>query len=111
LAQAACYLALAPKSNAVYAAWNQVKDDIRDKPAEPVPLHIRNAPTGLMANLGYGRDYQYAHDAPEARVSQEHLPDALRGRIYYRPTDRGAEKELAERLRAWRQWRDAQRGA
>ena len=88
-----------PKSNAVYAAWNQVKDDIRDKPAEPVPLHIRNAPTGLMANLGYGRDYQYAHDAPEALVSQEHLPDALRGRVYYRPTDRGAEKELAERLR------------
>ena len=111
LAQAACYLALAPKSNAVYAAWNQVKDDIRDKPAEPVPLHIRNAPTGLMANLGYGRDYQYAHDAPEALVSQEHLPDALRGRVYYRPTDRGAEKELAERLRAWRQWRDQQRGA
>ena len=111
LAQAACYLALAPKSNAVYAAWNQVKDDIRDKPAEPVPLHIRNAPTGLMANLGYGRDYQYAHDAPEALVSQEHLPDALRGRVYYRPTDRGAEKELAERLRAWRQWRDAHRRA
>ena len=111
LAQAACYLALAPKSNAVYAAWNQVKDDIRDKPAEPVPLHIRNAPTGLMANLGYGRDYQYAHDAPEALVSQEHLPDALRGRVYYRPTDRGAEKELAERLRAWRQWRDEQRSA
>jgi putative ATPase len=78
---------------------------------EPVPLHIRNAPTGLMANLGYGRGYQYAHDAPEALVSQEHLPDALRGRVYYRPTDRGAEKELAERLRAWRQWRDAQRGA
>ena len=55
-------------------------------------------PTGLMANLGYGRDYQYAHDAPEALVSQEHLPDALRGRVYYRPTDRGAEKEIAERL-------------
>ncbi len=111
LAQAACYLALAPKSNAVYAAWNQVKDDIRDKPAEPVPLHIRNAPTGLMAELGYGRDYQYAHDAPEALVSQEHLPDALRGRVYYRPTDRGAEKELAKRLNTWRQWRDEQRSA
>jgi len=109
LAQAACYLALAPKSNAVYAAWNQVRDDIRDKPAEPVPLHIRNAPTGLMANLGYGRGYQYAHDAPDALVDQEHLPDALRGRIYYRPTERGAEKDLAERLRAWRQWREGQR--
>ena len=111
LAQAACYLALAPKSNAVYAAWNLVKDDIREKPAEPVPLHIRNAPTGLMANLGYGKDYQYAHDAPDALVSQEHLPDALRGRVYYRPTERGAEKELAERLRTWREWRDTQRRA
>jgi putative ATPase len=111
LAQATCYLAMAPKSNAVYAAWNQVKDDIRDKPAEPVPLHIRNAPTGLMAKLGYGRDYQYAHDAPDALVSQEHLPDALRGRVYYRPTDRGAEKEVAERLETWRQWREQHRGA
>src|SRR4030095_8960242 len=111
LAQATCYLAMAPKSNAVYAAGNQGKDDIRDKPAEPVPLHIRNAPTGLMANLRYGRDYQDAHDAPEALVSQEHLPDALRRRVHYHPTARGAEKELAERLRAWRKWRDEQRGA
>ena len=109
LAQATCYLALAPKSNAVYAAWNEVQDDIRDKPAEPVPLHIRNAPTGLMSNLGYGKDYQYAHDAPDARVDQEHLPDALRGRVYYRPTDRGAERPLAERLQKWREWRAAER--
>jgi putative ATPase len=109
LAQAACYLALAPKSNAVYAAWNAVKDDIRDKPAEPVPLHIRNAPTGLLAGLGYGKGYRYAHDAPEAMVDQEHLPDALRGRIYYRPTDRGAERELGARLARWRQWREEQR--
>ena len=109
LAQAVCYLALAPKSNAVYTAWDAVKDDIRDKPAEPVPLHIRNAPTGLMANLGYGKGYQYAHDAPDALVSQEHLPDALRGRVYYRPTDRGAERELGARLAKWRQWRDEQR--
>jgi putative ATPase len=111
LAQATCYLALAPKSNAVYAAWNQVADDIRERPAEPVPLHIRNAPTGLMANLGYGEGYQYAHDAPDALVSQEHLPDALRGRVYYRPTERGAEKELADRLRKWRAWRDERRRA
>jgi len=109
LAQAVCYLALAPKSNAVYAAWNAVKDDIREKPAEPVPLHIRNAPTGLMSHLGYGQGYQYAHDAPDARVDQEHLPDALRGRTYYRPTDRGAERELADRLKQWREWRDEQR--
>jgi putative ATPase len=108
LAQAACYLALAPKSNAVYVAWNQVKQDIQDKPAEPVPLHLRNAPTGLMANQGYGKGYQYAHDAAEARVDQEHLPDALRGRVYYRPVDRGLEKELAARLEAWRKWREQQ---
>jgi putative ATPase len=108
LAQAACYLALAPKSNAVYAAWNQVKQDIQDKPAEPVPLHLRNAPTGLMANQGYGKGYQYAHDAPEARVNQEHLPDALRDRVYYKPVDRGLEKELAARLAAWRTWRERQ---
>jgi putative ATPase len=111
LAQAACYLALAPKSNAVYAAWNAVHRDIQEHPAEPVPLHLRNAPTGLMANLGYGRGYQYAHDAPDAQVSQEHLPDALRGRVYYRPTTRGAEKEMAERLAKWRAWRETQKRA
>jgi len=111
LAQAVCYLALAPKSNAVYAAWTQVQADIRDRPAEPVPLHLRNAPTGLMAGLGYGRGYQYAHDAPDARVDQEHLPEALRGRVYYRPTDRGAEQAIADRLRQWREWRQRQRGA
>ena len=108
LAQATCYLALAPKSNAVYAAWNQVRRDIQDKPAEPVPLHLRNAPTGLMANMGYGKGYQYAQDAVDARVAQEHLPEALRGRIYYRPVDRGLEKELAARLAAWHRWREEQ---
>ena len=107
LAQAACYLALAPKSNAVYAAWNAVRDDIRELPAEPVPLHLRNAPTGLMAGLGYGKGYQYAHDAPDAQVDQEHLPAALRGRTYYRPTDRGQEKDLAARLLHWREQRRA----
>ena len=105
LAQAACYLALAPKSNAVYAAWNAVRDDIRELPAEPVPLHLRNAPTGLMAGLGYGQGYQYAHDAPDAVVNQEHLPEALRGRTYYRPTDRGLEQDLGARLRQWREQR------
>ena len=110
LAQAACYLALAPKSNAVYAAWNAVRDDIRELPAEPVPLHLRNAPTGLMAGLGYGKGYQYAHDAPDAQVDQEHLPAALRGRTYYRPTDRGQEKDLAARLLQWREQRRARAG-
>src|SRR5207245_2737735 len=86
LAQAALYLAVAPKSNAVYTAFGEAQQDVRERPAEPVPLHIRNAPTRLMQDLGYGRGYQYAHDAPDARVEQEHLPEALRGRHYYRPS-------------------------
>ncbi len=105
LAQATLYLALAPKSNAAYAAYNEARADVDAAPAEPVPLHIRNAPTGLMKDLGYGQGYQYAHDAPDARVDQEHLPDALRGRQYYRPVDRGVEADLARRLAEWRRWR------
>jgi len=109
LAQATLYLALAPKSNAVYVAYNEAKDDVKERPAEPVPLHIRNAPTGLMKDLGYGAGYQYAHDAPEARVDQEDLPEALRGRQYYRPTDRGLEAELGRRLAEWKRWRSERR--
>jgi putative ATPase len=105
LAQATLYLALAPKSNAVYVAYNEAQADVRERPAEPVPLHIRNAPTALMKGLGYGAGYQYAHDAPDARVDQEHLPEALRGRQYYRPTDRGLEAEIGRRLADWRRWR------
>jgi putative ATPase len=109
LAQATLYLALAPKSNAAYVAYEQARADVEAAPAEPVPLHIRNAPTGLMKDLGYGRGYQYAHDAPEARVAQEHLPESLRDRRYYQPTDRGLEAELARRLDAWRRWREENR--
>src|SRR4029077_1673058 len=105
LAQATLYLALAPKSNAVYVAHNEAKEDVRERPAEPVPLHIRNAPTRLMKELGYGTGYQYAHDAPDARVDQQDLPDSLRGRHYYPPTDRGLEAELGRRLAEWRRWR------
>ena len=105
LAQATLYLAMAPKSNAVYVAYNEAKEDVAERPAEPVPLHIRNAPTPLMKDLGYGAGYQYAHDAPDARVDQEHLPAALRGREYYRPTDRGREADIARRLGQWRRWR------
>ena len=105
LAQATLYLALAPKSNAAYAAYSEARADVEAAPAEPVPLHIRNAPTGLMKDFGYGQGYQYAHDAPDARVDQEHLPESLRGRRYYRPVDRGLETELARRLADWRQWR------
>jgi len=112
LAQATAYLACAPKSNAVYTAFTEATRDVQDKPAEPVPLHLRNAPTGLMARLGYGKGYQYAHDSPDALVNQEHLPEALRGRTYYHPTDRGLEAEIARRLTRWRQWRASrQRGS
>ena len=111
LAQATLYLALAPKSNAVYVAYDAAQTDVRERPAEPVPFHIRNAPTRLMKDLGYGAGYQYAHDAPDARVDQDDLPEALRGRQYYRPTDRGLEAELGRRLAEWRRWRAERRRA
>ena len=109
LAQATLYLALAPKSNAVYVAFNEAKEDVTERPAEPVPLHIRNALTRLMKELGYGAGYQYAHDAPDARIDQDDLPEALRGRQYYRPTDRGLEADLGRRLAEWRRWRSERR--
>jgi putative ATPase len=110
LAEATIYLALAPKSNAVYTALDAARRDVHERPAEPVPLHLRNAPTDLLRELGYGRGYQYAHDAPDARVDQEHLPPALLGRRYYHPTERGLEAELKRRLTDWRRWRDSRRG-
>jgi len=109
IAQATLFLALAPKSNAAYVAFNEARADVQERPAEPVPLHIRNAPTGLMKDLGYGSGYQYAHDAPDAQVDQEHLPESLRGRQYYRPTDRGLEAEIGRRLAAWRARRNVRR--
>jgi putative ATPase len=102
LAQAAIYLATAPKSNAVYTAYAAAEADIKREGALPVPLHIRNAPTGLMKDLGYGRGYQYAHNHPQAFVHQEYFPDKLKGRIYYQPSDRGFEKIIARRLSLWR---------
>ena len=102
LAQCALYLATAPKSNAVYAAFGQAQADVASAPAEPVPLHIRNAPTPLMKELGYAEGYKYAHNYEGAHVEQEYLPDRLRGRVYYRPTDRGLEAEIQKRLAAWR---------
>jgi putative ATPase len=102
LAQAAVYLACAPKSNAVYTAFDAARADVHARPAEPVPLHLRNAPTPLMKALGHGEGYRYAHDAPDARVDQEHLPPALRGRRYYHPVPRGREAEIGERLARWR---------
>jgi putative ATPase len=98
LAQAAVYLALAPKSNAVYRAYGEVRDDLQGTMAEPVPLHIRNAATGLMTNLGYGKGYQYAHDSEEKVTDMACLPESLAGRIYYRPTDQGFEARIRQRL-------------
>lgn len=102
LAQCVAYLATAPKSNAVYIAYNAAKADVASAPADPVPLHIRNAPTPLMEELGYAEGYKYAHDYESGYVAQDYLPERLRGRIYYRPTNRGLEAEIQKRLAAWR---------
>jgi putative ATPase len=101
LAQAALYLASAPKSNAVYLAYSRAASDAHGDVAEPVPLHLRNAPTRLMKELDYGKHYRYAHDEPEAVAAMDCLPLALQGRRYYTPTTRGFEKELGRRLAAW----------
>lgn len=102
LAQAVLYLATAPKSNAVYMAYKKVRQDIAKTGSLPVPHHIRNAPTKLMKDLGYGKGYQYAHDDPLALVEQDHLPEKLSGQSYYNPTDRGLEKIIKDRLDKWR---------
>ena len=98
LAQAIVYLCAAPKSNALYTAYGAVLQDVEQTAAEPVPLHLRNAPTGLMKDLGYGKGYQYAHDTTEKVADMQCLPDSLRDRIYYRPTNEGVEKRIRERL-------------
>ena len=102
LAEAAVYLATAPKSNALYVAYQGVERDVREFENLPVPLHIRNAPTRLMKDLGYGKDYQYPHDFPNHFVEEEYLPENLKGRTYYRPTEQGFEKEIKRRLEDWR---------
>jgi putative ATPase len=101
LAQAATYLASAPKSNASYLAIEAALGDVRNKPNLPVPLHIRNAPTSLMKDLGYSSGYKYGHDFDGHFTAQQYLPDALKDKIYYRPTEQGAERTLGERLKAW----------
>jgi putative ATPase len=111
LAQAVVYLALAPKSNAVYTAYSAVQADIEATRAEPVPLHLRNAPTRLMKQLDYGKDYRYAHDE-EGRVSDmDCLPESLLGRSYYHPTDEGREKNLRARMEEIRHIRSSKRDA
>jgi putative ATPase len=103
LAQAAIYLATAPKSNAVLTAYGQAADDAQRQVADPVPLHLRNAPTKLMKELDYGRGYRYAHDEPDAVAEMSCLPDSLRDRAYYQPTERGFEKEIKRRLEGWKE--------
>jgi putative ATPase len=100
LGQAVTYLATAPKSNASYAGIDAALAEVRKSGALPVPLHIRNAPTRLMKNLGYGKDYKYAHSFEEGYADQQHLPEAIQGRTFYHPTDRGYEKTISERM-AW----------
>ena len=102
LLQAAVYLATAPKSNSLYQTLNNVKKVIKESGSLPVPYHIRNAPTRLMKNLGYGKNYKYAHDYKDAFVPQEYLPDKLQHRIFYNPTERGYEKTVKRWLDKWR---------
>ena len=102
LAQAAVYLATAPKSNALYTAYLKVQRDVRETENMPVPLHIRNAPTKLMEDLDYGKDYKYPHDYPDHFVEEEYLPENLKGRTYYHPAEQGFEKEIKRRLEYWR---------
>src|SRR5690349_15943718 len=107
LAQAVVYLALAPKSNALYTAYSDVQQDVERTAAEPVPLHLRNAPTGLMKNLGYGQGYQYAHDLEGKVADMQCLPENLKDRRYYHPTNEGVEKRIRDRMEEIRRKRKA----
>ncbi|MEA2115831.1 MAG: replication-associated recombination protein A [Thermodesulfobacteriota bacterium] len=102
LYQATAYLATAPKSNALYMMEKKVKKEIRRTGSLPVPMHLRNAPTKLMKEIGYGKNYQYAHDSRDGLVAQEHLPEKLSGKRFYQPTDRGYEAVVRDRLMRWR---------
>jgi putative ATPase len=109
IAQAAIYLATAPKSNAVYSAYNEAAADAQTQAADPVPLHLRNAPTRVMKQLEYGKGYRYAHDEADAIADMDCLPESLAGRKYYRPTERGFEKELKRRLDGWERIKEERR--
>ncbi len=109
LTHAVVYMAMAPKSNALYVAYESAKDDALRQIAEPVPLQIRNAPTGLMKNLGYGKGYVYAHDTKEKLSAMECLPDSLHGKRYYLPTEQGNEARYKARLEEIRAWKENQR--
>ncbi len=110
LTHAVTYLAMAPKSNALYQACEQCKKDVKEKRAEPVPLWLRNAPTKLMKELDYGVGYQYAHDTEEKLTRMECLPESLKGREYYKPGVQGAEKQVKERLETVKKWKHLSEG-
>jgi putative ATPase len=101
LAQAAVYLATAPKSNRVYLAFSRAMEDAKSRGTHPVPMHLRNAPTRLMKELGYGKEYQYPHDFADAFVPEEYFPETLGRRTYYEPSEAGHEKVIALRLKTW----------
>src|SRR6185503_17596335 len=105
LAQAVIYLATAPKSNAVYMAYNEAAEDALREIAEPVPLHIRNAPTPLMKDMKYGKGYKYAHDEAEGIADMDCLPPSLSGKAYYQPTNRGFEETIRRRIAEWKEAR------
>ena len=107
LAEAVVYLALAPKSNSVYTAYAAVQQDIETTRQEPVPLHLRNAPTKLMKDLDYGKGYRYAHDEENKVADMDCLPPSLTGRRYFQPTQEGREKQLAQRLEEIRRIRES----
>lgn len=106
LAEAAVYLAIAPKSNSLYAAYSKVQDAIKRGASESVPLHLRNAPTQLMKDLGYGKGYKYAHDYPDHRVDQQHLPDSVKDKKFYNPGMQGYENDIWARYKEWQSRRD-----
>ncbi len=108
LAEAVVYLATAPKSNSLYQAYSRVQEEIKQGPSAPVPMHLRNPVTPLMKGIGYGKGYKYAHDYPGHFTPEQHLPDSLKGKHYYTPSDQGYEKRVAERLRAW--WQGGKEG-
>jgi putative ATPase len=101
LAEAAVYLATAPKSNSLYQAYSKAQEEIKKRASEQVPLHLRNPVTSLMKDIGYGKGYKYAHDYPGHFVEQQNLPDSLQGKNFYTPSDQGYEKQVAAQLKAW----------
>jgi putative ATPase len=101
LAQAVVYLATAPKSNSLYKAYSKVREEVENSRAEPVPLHLRNPATRLMKELGYGKGYKCPHDFPQHFVTEQYLPQTLKGRRYYEPSGQGFEKEISRRLKVW----------